>query len=66
MKSEPVVLPRGQLHMFSPIKAASLIIENCSLHCSGEQRNRSMAARMDFIEVVLSYNRESSCFLVEV
>ena len=30
---------------------ASVMIENC-LQCSGERRNRSMAARMDFIEDV--------------
>ena len=34
------------------VKAGSPMIENC-LQCGGERRNRSMAARMDFIEDVL-------------
>ncbi len=63
---EPVFLSRGQHQFFFPVKAASPIIENCSLQCGGEQRNWSMATRMDFIEEVLLYNRKSSCFLVEV
>ena len=41
------------------------IIENC-FQCGGEQRKRSMVARMDFIQEVLSNTREQACILVEV